>query len=102
MTIVAAWMRAETGVGPAMASGSQTWSGNCADLPHAPTNRSRQIRVRYGVYGAGFWAAAGKTVAKSSEPKRAKTPKIPRMNPKSPIRLTMNAFLPASAANFLW
>ena len=35
-TIVAAWMRALTGVGPSMASGSHTCSGNCADLPTAP------------------------------------------------------------------
>src|SRR5918996_4812749 len=27
-TMVAAWISADTGVGPAMASGSQTWSGN--------------------------------------------------------------------------
>ena len=27
VTMVAAWMRAETGVGPAIASGSQMWSG---------------------------------------------------------------------------
>src|SRR6266568_1110522 len=46
VTMVAAWMRAETGVGPSMASGSQVWSRNCADLPMAPMNRSRQIRVR--------------------------------------------------------
>ena len=32
MTIVAAWISAETGVGPAMASGSQTYSGICARL----------------------------------------------------------------------
>ncbi len=38
--MVAAWIRAETGVGPAMASGSQTYSGICADLPHAPTSSS--------------------------------------------------------------
>ena len=36
VTMVAAWMRAETGVGPSMASGSHTCSGNCADLPTAP------------------------------------------------------------------
>ena len=34
--MVAAWMSAETGVGPSIASGSQMWSGNCADLPMAP------------------------------------------------------------------
>ena len=44
--MVAAWIRAETGVGPAMASGSQTYSGICADLPVAPTNSSRPMAVR--------------------------------------------------------
>src|ERR1051325_11211190 len=36
VTIVAAWIRAETGVGPAIASGSQTYKGICALLPVAP------------------------------------------------------------------
>ena len=36
--MVAAWIKAETGVGPAMASGSQTWSGNWALLPTQPAN----------------------------------------------------------------
>ena len=45
VTIVAAWMRADTGVGPAMASGNQTYSGSWADLPTAPTNSSRAIAV---------------------------------------------------------
>src|SRR5271168_709553 len=45
VTIVAAWIRAETGVGPAIASGSQVWSRNCADLPIAPMNSSRQVTV---------------------------------------------------------
>ena len=44
-TIVAAWMRAETGVGPSMASGSQTCSGNCALLPMAPQKMRRPARV---------------------------------------------------------
>ena len=43
--MVAAWISAETGVGPAMASGSQTKSGICADLPVAPTNNSKQTAV---------------------------------------------------------
>src|SRR5580692_11740198 len=38
VTMVAAWMRAETGVGPSMASGSHMYSGNWADLPAAPRN----------------------------------------------------------------
>ena len=41
VTIVAAWISALTGVGPAIASGSQTYSGICADLPVAPMNISR-------------------------------------------------------------
>ena len=45
MTIVAAWMRAETGVGPAIASGSQTYSGSWADFPQAPTNSPRSAKV---------------------------------------------------------
>ncbi len=36
VTIVAAWISAETGVGPSIASGSQMCSGNWADLPAAP------------------------------------------------------------------
>ena len=45
VTMVAAWINAETGVGPAMASGSQTYSGSCADLPTAPTNSSAAMPV---------------------------------------------------------
>ncbi len=43
--MVAAWIRALTGVGPSMASGSQTCSGNWADLPMAP----QKIRMAVSV-----------------------------------------------------
>ena len=43
VTIVAAWISAEIGVGPSIESGSQTCSGTCADLPIAPMNRQTQI-----------------------------------------------------------
>src|SRR5450432_2075597 len=43
VTMVAAWIRAEIGVGPSIESGSQTCSGTCADLPMAPMNRQMQI-----------------------------------------------------------
>ena len=36
VTIVAAWISADTGVGPSMASGSQMYSGSWALLPAAP------------------------------------------------------------------
>src|ERR1051325_11355762 len=45
VTMVAAWISAETGVGPSIASGSQVWSGTWADLPMAPTNSRRQANV---------------------------------------------------------
>ena len=45
VTIVAAWMSADTGVGPSIASGSQMCSGICALLPMAPTNSSSAIAV---------------------------------------------------------
>src|SRR3990170_3845394 len=45
VTMVAAWINAEIGVGPSIESGSQTCSGNCADLPMAPMNSPMQITV---------------------------------------------------------
>src|SRR3954466_14385622 len=45
VTMVAAWIRAEIGVGPSIESGSQTCSGNWADLPMAPMNRQMQATV---------------------------------------------------------
>src|ERR1700724_728279 len=46
VTIVAAWINALTGVGPSIASGSQTYKGSCADLPAAPRNNRRPIVVK--------------------------------------------------------
>src|SRR6185369_9977534 len=48
VTMVAAWISAEIGVGPSIESGSQTCSGNCALLPIAPMNRQMQIAVVNG------------------------------------------------------
>src|SRR6478672_4144397 len=45
VTIVAAWISAEIGVGPSMESGSHTCSGTCALLPIAPMNRQMQIAL---------------------------------------------------------
>ncbi len=56
VTMVAAWMSAETGVGPSMASGSHTCSGNCADLPMAPMNRRRAMASN-----APSWPKVGPT-----------------------------------------
>ena len=101
VTIVAAWISAETGVGPSIASGSHTCSGSCADLPVAPTKSSSVaivITPMPSVSGARL-AASAATPWKSKVPKVTKIRSIPRMNPKSPMRLTTNAFLPASEAD---
>src|SRR5215212_1271925 len=45
VTMVAAWISADTGVGPSMASSSQDCSGTCADFPQAPSNSSRPRMV---------------------------------------------------------
>ena len=41
VTMVAAWIKAETGVGPAIASGNQVYKGICADFPQAPMNKAK-------------------------------------------------------------
>ena len=56
---------AETGVGPSMASGSQTCSGNWADLPTVPMKSSRPMAPATDTddsmgYSAGRAASSGK------------------------------------------
>ena len=92
-------MSADTGVGPSMASGSHTCSGSCADLPAAPTSSNRVMAVAPPVVRTS--AASSKTVPYEKVPNVAKITIIPTRNPKSPMRLTTNAFLPAAAADGL-
>ncbi len=47
-TMVAAWIKALTGVGPSMASGNQTCSGNWALLPMVPKKSKVAIRAIQG------------------------------------------------------
>src|SRR6266516_7128419 len=44
-TMVAAWINALTGVGPSIASGNQTCSGNWPDFPIAPQKISSAMNV---------------------------------------------------------
>src|ERR1044071_3321940 len=93
VTIVAAWIRAETGVGPAIASGSQTYSGICADLPATPTSMNNVIAT---ITHSGASFAASKTWSNWKLcPKYQNIRKPAIKKPKSPTRLTMNAFLAA-------
>src|SRR4051812_8712468 len=64
VTIVAAWINAETGVGPSIASGSQTYKGICADLPVAPIIRHSAMAVitPAPAVSMGYCAARARTV----------------------------------------
>ena len=43
--MVAAWINADTGVGPAIASANQVCNGICADLPAAPKNNINAVQM---------------------------------------------------------
>lgn len=93
-TMVAAWIRAETGVGPSMASGSHTCSGNWADLPTAPQKRHSTVMFsRVSLRPAGISIRLKSSVLVSAQRVR-----MPIRKPKSPTRLQMKAFLAAFAA----
>ncbi len=62
--------------------------------------RRRVIRVTTVLPTSSLPGAAAKTLVKSMVPKVTKIRKMARRKPKSPIRLTMKAFLPASEADF--
>ena len=109
VTMVAAWISADTGVGPSMASGSQVCSRNCADLPIAPMNSRRQISVSASTSQKRKWmvlpvsdGACAKMVPKSIAPVIMNTAKMPSAKPKSPTRLTMKALIAAALASGLW
>src|SRR5512135_3428201 len=63
VTMVAAWISAEIGVGPSIESGSHTCSGNCADLPMAPMNSRMQITVSMFQLTPGMGAMSAACVA---------------------------------------
>ena len=96
MTIVAAWMRAETGVGPSMASGSHACSGNWPDLPQAPSSSSTAIATR--VPGESCPTRSNTSVY-WTVPRFVHSRKIASARPTSPTRFMMNAFLAAVAAD---
>src|SRR5215470_11530223 len=98
--MVAAWISADTGVGPSMASGSQVCRKNCADLPIAPTNSSaharsisRKSQLRKCQLMFAWLAAAANTGANWIEPLEHTTVKATSKKQKSPARLTMKAMI---------
>ena len=95
-------MSAETGVGPSMASGSQTCSGNCADLPAAPAKMQIAAPVShvwlispFSAYSRIWWML---NVCSGDCQNRIM---MPMSRPTSPTRVVMKAFFDASAADCL-
>ena len=95
--MVAAWIRADTGVGPSIASGSQTCSGNWADLPIAPVNTPTASQVRMMSEMAPVTAISWIS-GMSSVPVCVHTRRMPDRKPRSPRRVTTNALVAAALA----
>ena len=94
-------MSALTGVGPSIASGNHTWSGNWALLPIAPANSSRLMpTIIQGAISpaASFSGRSWNTSPKFRVPTVVQMATMPSANPISPTRLVRNAFLLARAA----
>ena len=97
--MVAAWISADTGVGPSMASGSHVWSGTCADLANAPTRISRQPATRSASLVSNCCSSStAKPRRKSSVPSSLKMKYVPSTRPTSPTTLMTNALMPAAVA----
>ena len=77
VTIVAAWIKADTGVGPSIASGSQVCKPNWADLPTTPKNKKNAIKsanvtvkLNTSIDSDKIYGANEKIVKKSTLPKK--------------------------------
>ena len=88
-------MRALTGVGPSIASGSQVCSGSCADFATAPP--SSPSAIRFAAQGPNE-PACEKTFSKSSEPVRWIRRKRASAIVASPTAFITNAFFAAAIA----
>jgi len=93
--MVAAWIKAETGVGPSIASGSHVWSGSCADFAIAPP--SRPSATRFAVLDESDPAESA--VGNASVPVFESSRKKPSAMVASPIAFMMNAFFAAAIAS---
>ena len=100
VTIVAACISADTGVGPAMASGSQMCSGNWADLPIAPKKRSRATASATAARAPSPSTAALDRSVKRKLPIDSPATTAPRISPTSATLLVRKALLPAITFSF--
>src|SRR6201985_2932265 len=96
VTMVAAWISAETGVGPSMASGSQVCSGTWADLANAPTSSSTQPTTSEPWSTVNAESRRANVCRKSSVCTPRNTKYVPSTSPTSPATLMTNALMPAA------
>ena len=95
-TIVAAWMSADTGVGPAMASGSQVWRMNWPDLDITAASRHSDATTS-AVWLTSPVLMRSLRVSVSKVPPAAKNRiDTPTSSPMSPTRLVKKALRAAS------
>src|SRR5687767_7770253 len=92
--MVAAWINAETGVGPAIASGNHVYKGICALLPVAPTNNSIVTTVISVAFSFARVAALNNSVKESVSVLATSQNKAIR-NARSPMRFITNALFAA-------
>src|SRR5437588_11435102 len=97
--MVAAWIRADTGVGPAMASGSHACRGNCADFPMAPPNRRRAATVRVPVPMAPV-AALCEMAGLFAVPDAMVSPELPKGSGVLAAVVVVNVLIGAYALSF--
>ena len=95
---MAAWISADTGVGPSIASSSQACSGTWADLPQAPMRSSTPSQF---IVASLAPLEDALITAKLVEPNVTNASMIASDIPMSPTRLITNAFLAAAAAECL-
>ena len=83
VTIVAAWINADTGVGPSIASGSQICNPSWADLPITPISNNDK-KVNISVEYSLFEKIKNISLI-SKDPEYSHMNSIPNKNPISPI-----------------
>src|SRR5437588_5915595 len=93
-TMVAAWIKALTGVGPSIAGGNQTCNGNWADFPIAP--QKTRIIARVSNPLSILWTLIANWL-NWNVPVLTNRIMMPMIKPTSPIRFTIKASMAALA-----
>ena len=94
--MVAACIRDDTGVGPAMASGSHTWKGHWALFPMAPMNTARPTHTPTSARAELLASTASSRSVKRNDPTVSPAMITPRNRPTSATLFTRKALMAAA------